>query len=143
VSVAQGMPTSGSERPPWLRARVRATRGFAAVERAVREKRLHTVCFSAACPNLGECWARGTATFMIGGDVCTRRCGFCDVTTGRPLRLDPGEPRRVAEGVAELGIEFAVITAWRATICPTGAPARWRRRSAPFGGAGRGPGSRS
>jgi lipoic acid synthetase len=80
------------------------------VKRTVTEKRLNTVCFSAACPNLNECWSRGTATFMIGGSRCTRRCAFCDVTTGRPDALDPHEPERVAEAVAALGLRFAVVT---------------------------------
>jgi lipoic acid synthetase len=76
----------------------------------VQDRQLHTVCQSAACPNLGECWARGTATFMIGGNVCTRRCGFCDVLTGGPAPLDPEEPEQVARAVAELGLRFAVVT---------------------------------
>jgi lipoic acid synthetase len=86
------------------------TPAFEAVQRAVRQHRLNTVCHSAACPNLGECWARGTATFMIGGNLCTRRCGFCDVPTGRPAPLDADEPERVARAVEELGLGFAVIT---------------------------------
>jgi len=98
------------EKPPWLRVRVRMTPAFEAVQRAVREHRLHTVCASAACPNLGECWARGTATFMIGGNLCTRSCGFCDVPTGRPAPLDEGEPERVAQAIQQLGLAFAVIT---------------------------------
>jgi lipoic acid synthetase len=98
------------EKPPWLRVRVRMTPAFEAVQRAVHEQRLHTVCASAACPNLGECWARGTATFMIGGNLCTRSCGFCDVPTGRPAPLDAGEPERVALAVEQLGLAFAVIT---------------------------------
>ena len=98
------------EKPPWLRVRVRMTPAFEAVQRTVREHRLHTVCASAACPNLGECWARGTATFMIGGNLCTRRCGFCDVPTGRPAPLDADEPERVAQAVEQLGLAFAVIT---------------------------------
>ena len=98
------------EKPAWLRVRVRMTPAFEAVQRTVRENRLHTVCDSAACPNLGECWARGTATFMIGGNLCTRRCGFCDVPTGRPAPLDEDEPERVAKAVEQLGLGFAVIT---------------------------------
>jgi lipoic acid synthetase len=98
------------DRPPWLKARYRATPELDAMRRLVAEQRLHTVCFSAACPNLGECWGRGTATFMIGGSRCTRRCGFCDVATARPDPLDPDEPRRVAEAVARLGLRFAVVT---------------------------------
>ncbi len=97
-------------RPPWIRARLRITPAFEAVHRTVREQGLNTVCFSAACPNLGECWARGTATFMIGGRLCTRRCGFCDVATGRPKALDPREPERVARAVEALGLTFAVVT---------------------------------
>ncbi len=97
-------------RPPWLRVRVAATPDFEKVDRLVREQRVHTVCASASCPNLGECWARGTATFMIGGNHCTRRCGFCDVTTARPEALDPLEPVRVAEAVRQLGLQFAVVT---------------------------------
>jgi lipoic acid synthetase len=81
------------------------------VQGLVDELQLHTVCQSAACPNLPECWSRGTATFMLGGSTCTRRCGFCDVATGRPLALDPQEPVRVADAIAALGLRFAVITA--------------------------------
>jgi lipoic acid synthetase len=104
------VPLRVEERPPWLKARYRATPELEAMRRLVAEQRLHTVCFSAACPNLGECWGRGTATFMIGGSRCTRRCGFCDVATARPDPLDPGEPARVAEAVARLGLRFAVVT---------------------------------
>ena len=98
-------------RPPWLRVRYRTTPELEAVRDTVTTKQLNTVCFSAACPNLGECWSRGTATFMIGGNACTRRCGFCDVATARPAALDPQEPTQVAEAVAQLGLRFAVITA--------------------------------
>jgi len=103
-------PVERSGRPDWLKVRVRATPELEQVKRIVAERRLHTVCFSAACPNLSECWSRGTATFMIGGSRCTRRCAFCDVTTGRPDALDPEEPARVAEAVAALRLRFAVIT---------------------------------
>jgi lipoic acid synthetase len=103
-------PVERSGRPDWLRVRVRSTPELEQVRRTVVEKRLHTVCFSAACPNLNECWSRGTATFMIGGSRCTRRCGFCDVATARPDALDPEEPERVAEAVAALGLRFAVVT---------------------------------
>ena len=104
------IPVDRKERPPWLRVRVHATPEFERVRRTLAEQKLHTVCYSASCPNLGECWARGTATFMIGGSRCTRRCGFCDVETGRPDDLDPEEPERVARAVSELGLGFAVIT---------------------------------
>lgn len=101
----------GVRRPPWLRVRFRQTPELERVQSLVRDLRLHTVCQSAACPNLSECWSHGTATVMIGGNLCTRRCGFCDVATGRPEPLDPGEPHRVAEAIAALGLRFAVITA--------------------------------
>jgi lipoyl synthase len=104
------IPGDRGMRPDWLRVRLRPSAELERVQRLVREQGLHTVCASASCPNLGECWARGTATFMIGGERCTRRCGFCDVMTGRPAPLDPAEPARVAEAVAALGLRFAVVT---------------------------------
>jgi lipoic acid synthetase len=103
-------PLDRSGRPGWLKVRVRATPELDAVKRTVRERGLNTVCFSAACPNLNECWSRGTATFMIGGSRCTRRGGFCDVKTARPDALDASEPQRVAEAVEKLGLRFAVVT---------------------------------
>jgi lipoic acid synthetase len=99
------------DRPSWLRIRFQPTPELERVQGLVRELRLHTVCQSAACPNLGECWSHGTATFMLGGNVCTRSCGFCDVRTGRPGALDAREPERVAQAVAALGLRFAVVTA--------------------------------
>ena len=110
-------------RPAWLKVRLRMTPQFEAVARTVHEQNLRTVCLSATCPNLGECWARGTATFMIGGNHCTRRCGFCDVTTARPAPLDPLEPERVAKAVAALGLGFAVITAVARDDLPDGGAA--------------------
>lgn len=99
------------ERPPWLRVRYRQTPELERLRELVAARQLNTVCQSAACPNLPECWSRGTATFMLGGNHCTRRCGFCDVQTGRPQPLDPNEPGRVADAIAELGLRFAVVTA--------------------------------
>jgi lipoic acid synthetase len=98
-------------RPSWLRVRYRETPELGRLRALARDLELNTVCHSAACPNLPECWGRHTATFMIGGNVCTRRCGFCDVSTGRPDALDADEPRRVAEAIRSLGLRFAVITA--------------------------------
>ena len=98
------------ERPVWLRARAPVGENYRELKHLVDELRLHTVCESAACPNVGDCWNRRTATFMILGNVCTRRCGFCAVQKGAPLPVDYDEPRRVAEACAALGLKYAVIT---------------------------------
>jgi lipoic acid synthetase len=97
-------------RPAWLRAPAPVGEHYTNLKRLVEDLKLHTVCESAACPNIGDCWNRRTATFMILGNVCTRRCGFCAVQKGGPLPVDLDEPRRVAEAVAVLGLKFAVIT---------------------------------
>jgi lipoic acid synthetase len=99
-----------SKRPEWLRAPAPAGENYQDIKQLVGRLRLHTVCESAACPNVGECWNHRTATFMILGNVCTRRCGFCAVEKGAPLPVDYDEPRRVAEAVAAMGLQFAVIT---------------------------------
>ena len=98
------------ERPTWLRARAPVGENYHQLKRLVTDLQLHTVCESAACPNTGECWNHGTATFMILGNVCTRRCGFCNVQKGPPLTVDYDEPRRVAEACAVLGLKYAVVT---------------------------------
>ena len=98
-------------RPAWIKARAPQGEGYERLRDLMRGLDLHTVCEEAHCPNLGECWGRGTATFMILGDVCTRACGFCAVKTGLPGRPpDPAEPERVAEAVARMGLRHAVIT---------------------------------
>ena len=97
-------------RPSWLKARAPVGENYYELKRLVQDMNLHTVCESAACPNIGECWNRRAATFMILGNVCTRRCGFCAVQKGAPLAVDYDEPRRVAEACAVLGLKFAVIT---------------------------------
>ncbi len=97
-------------KPPWLRARLPGGPGYSAVRDLVEGNGLHTVCQSAQCPNLGECWSRGTATVMILGNICTRSCGFCAVQTGRPTELDLGEPARVADAVARMGLRHVVLT---------------------------------
>ena len=97
-------------RPGWLKAPAPVGDNYRDLKRLVEELRLHTVCESAACPNIGDCWNRRTATVMILGNVCTRRCGFCAVQKGAPLAVDYDEPRRVAEACAALGLKFAVIT---------------------------------
>jgi lipoic acid synthetase len=98
------------ERPKWLRAPAPAGENYRELKTLIERLRLHTVCESAACPNVGECWNRRTATFMILGNVCTRRCGFCAVQKGAPLPVDYDEPERVAEAVEAMGLKFAVIT---------------------------------
>lgn len=98
------------ERPRWLRAPAPAGENYQELKGLVRELKLHTVCESAGCPNVGECWNRRTATFMILGNVCTRRCGFCAVQKGPPMQVDYDEPRRVAEACAALGLRYAVVT---------------------------------
>jgi lipoic acid synthetase len=125
LPVVDSPPRRRHERPPWLRVRYREDPELAALQGLVRELDLHTVCESAACPNLPECWARGTATFMIGGNVCTRRCGFCDVQTGRPAALDAGEPERVAAAIARLRLRFAVVTAVARDDVPDGGAAHF------------------
>ena len=99
-----------TERPRWLRAPAPAGENYRDLKGLIERLRLHTVCESAACPNVGECWNQRTATFMMLGNVCTRRCGFCAVEKGAPLPVDYDEPRRVAEAVAAMGLRFAVIT---------------------------------
>ncbi len=101
---------STPKRPDWLRAPAPAGENYHDLKGLIGRLRLHTVCESAACPNVGECWNHRTATFMILGNVCTRRCGFCAVEKGAPLPVDYDEPQRVAEAVAAMGLKFAVIT---------------------------------
>lgn len=98
------------KKPDWLRAKLPGGTGYQRLRAMVDEHNLHTVCESAKCPNMGECWARGTATLMILGDVCTRSCGFCHIKTGRPPVLDTDEPRRVGEAAALMRLKHIVIT---------------------------------
>ncbi len=104
------LKATGRRLPIWIKGRVAAGGGYDHIRSLVDDKRLHTVCEEAQCPNLGECWTRGTATFMILGDTCTRSCGFCAVKTGRPPELDLDEPRRVADSVRAMKLRHAVIT---------------------------------
>jgi len=97
-------------RPDWLKVRAPSGETYENLKRLMRVKTLHTVCEEALCPNIGECWGRGTATFLMMGDVCTRSCGFCDIKTGRPAPLDWDEPRRVAEAVRAMSLHHVVIT---------------------------------
>lgn len=107
----EAAPGSRSRRlPPWFKVKLHQGPEYQAIHRTMDELHLHTVCEEARCPNVWECWNVRTATFMILGDICTRRCGYCAVTTGRPIGLDRDEPRRVAEAVRALGLKHAVIT---------------------------------
>jgi lipoic acid synthetase len=103
-------PRIPSPKPSWLKARAPVGENFHNLKKLARGLGLHTVCESAQCPNIGECWDHHTATFMLLGDICTRRCGFCAVPKGRPEAIDWDEPRRVAEAVATLGLRHAVVT---------------------------------
>ena len=96
--------------PDWLKVPAPGSPGYIHLKNLVRDQQLHTVCEEAHCPNIGECWGRGTATFMILGDICTRRCHYCAVTTGRPTGIDLQEPARLAETVATMGLGYCVIT---------------------------------
>ena len=97
-------------KPPWIRVRAPSSPRFYEIKKILREHHLHTVCEEASCPNIGECFGKGTATFMIMGDICTRRCPFCDVGHGRPLPLDTEEPANLAETIAALKLAYVVIT---------------------------------
>ena len=98
------------KKPDWIRVRAPVSRGYAATRDIVRANGLHTVCEEAGCPNIGECWDKKHATFMIMGDTCTRACAFCNVKTGLPAALDPREPAHVAEAIAKLGLAHVVVT---------------------------------
>lgn len=106
----ESVPTARAPKPNWLRAKAPMGEGYHDLKKLARGLDLHTVCESAQCPNIGECWNHRTATFMLLGDLCTRRCGFCAVPKGRPKPIDFDEPKRVAEAVARLGLKFAVVT---------------------------------
>ncbi|MGU7842939.1 lipoyl synthase [Burkholderia sp. AW33-5] len=110
VKIVATEPADMPRKPEWIRAAFPGSREVMALKKILREQKLHTVCEEAGCPNLGECFAHGTATFMIMGDICTRRCPFCDVGHGRPLPLDPDEPARLAETIAAMRLKYVVIT---------------------------------
>ena len=105
----EGAPGS-RRRPPWIRVRAPTGEAYRELKRLMRTQALHTVCEEAHCPNIGECWAHRTATFLILGDTCTRNCRFCNVATGRPAPPDPDEPERVAQAVQAMGLKHVVIT---------------------------------
>ncbi|MBI2766978.1 MAG: lipoyl synthase [Chloroflexi bacterium] len=124
-------------KPPWLKVRFPAGPNYERLRGLMRDQALHTVCEEARCPNIGDCWNRGTATFMILGDTCTRSCGFCAVATGRPGAIDHGEPARVALAIQRMGLRHAVITSVNRDDTPDGGAGifaetiRWTRRLNP------------
>ena len=98
------------KKPDWLKISIKTNERYTQTKQIVDSHRLHTICSSGRCPNLGECWGKGTATFMIGGNICTRSCKFCNTQTGKPLPLDPEEPLHVAESIRLMKLSHAVIT---------------------------------
>lgn len=114
-------------KPEWLKINIGANERYTETKRIVDSHCLHTICSSGRCPNMGECWGRGTATFMIGGDICTRSCKFCNTSSGRPRPLDTDEPAHVAESVALMHLEHAVITSVDRDDLPDLGTAHWVR----------------
>ena len=114
-------------KPEWLKISIASNERYAETKRIVESHCLHTICSSGRCPNMGECWGRGTATFMIGGDICTRCCKFCNTQTGKPLPLDEGEPLHVAESVRLMKLSHAVITSVDRDDLPDLGAAHWAR----------------
>lgn len=117
--------TDRVKKPEWLKINIAANERYTETKHIVESHCLHTICSSGRCPNMGECWGRGTATFMIGGDVCTRSCKFCNTKTGRPLPLDPQEPVHVAESIALMKLSHAVITSVDRDDLPDLGAAHW------------------
>ncbi|SHI43689.1 lipoyl synthase [Bacteroides stercorirosoris] len=114
-------------KPEWLKISIGANERYTETKRIVDSHCLHTICSSGRCPNMGECWGKGTATFMIGGDICTRCCKFCNTRTGRPLPLDPEEPTHVAESISLMKLSHAVITSVDRDDLPDLGAAHWAR----------------
>lgn len=112
-------------KPDWLKIRLGGNEQFTRTKSIVESHCLHTICTSGRCPNMGECWSRGTATFMIGGDICTRSCRFCNTKSGKPLPLDPQEPQRVAESIRLMELTHAVITSVDRDDLPDMGAAHW------------------
>ena len=114
-------------RPEWLKISIGANERYTETKRIVENHCLHTICSSGRCPNMGECWGKGTATFMIGGDICTRSCKFCNTQTGRPLPLDADEPTHVAESIALMKLSHAVVTSVDRDDLPDLGAGHWAR----------------
>ena len=114
-----------NKKPPWLKVKLPTGKAYTHVKGIVQKNNLHTICQSGNCPNMGECWGAGTATFMILGNICTRSCGFCSVATGRPLPVDLDEPKRVAESVRLMNVKHCVITSVDRDELPDGGSIIW------------------
>ncbi len=114
-------------KPEWLKIKFESNDKFVQVNNIVKQNNLHTICSSGRCPNLSECWNKGTATLMIGGDICTRSCKFCNTITGMPLPLDPNEPARVAESIRLMKLKHAVITSVDRDDLPDGGAIHWAK----------------
>jgi len=125
LPVLSTTPASGGPKPAWLKVRAPGGPSYRRLKAELREWNLHTVCEEARCPNIGECWEDATATFMILGDVCTRNCGYCAVAHGRPTWEDRGEPERIGRAVADLGLEYVVITSVNRDDLADGGAAHW------------------
>jgi lipoic acid synthetase len=123
--VSSDPPATHVRKPSWLKMKMPAGQGYSALKRLVQSHQLHTVCESAKCPNMGECWNAGTATLMILGDVCTRSCGFCHIATGKPGALDLDEPVRVGDAVRIMNLGHVVITSVNRDELPDGGAAIW------------------
>jgi lipoic acid synthetase len=120
-----GAPASGTRKPSWLKVRLQAGPNYAELKDIMRGRSLHTVCEEAMCPNIAECWEEREATFLILGDKCTRRCGFCDVMTARPDPVDEDEPLRIADAVRAMGLRFVVVTGVARDDLPDGGARIW------------------
>ncbi|NDV96283.1 lipoyl synthase [Dysgonomonas sp. 521] len=113
------------KKPDWLKIKLGGNDNFSQTKHIVESHKLHTICSSGRCPNMGECWGRGTATFMIGGDICTRSCKFCNTKTGKPFPLDPGEPANVADSIRLMKLKHAVITSVDRDDLPDQGASHW------------------
>lgn len=125
VTNGPGVNVAGSRKPPWLKVPLASGPNYTELRRLMRSERLHTVCEEAMCPNIGECWEQREATFLLLGDRCTRRCGFCDVMTAKPDPVDHDEPARIAETVRAMGLRYVVITGVARDDLPDGGASVW------------------
>src|SRR5437870_13895825 len=124
-SVGCAQTAAPSRRPEWLRVKARTGPNYRDLKHLMRSQSLHTVCEEAGCPNIFECWEDREATFLILGDRCTRRCGFCDVMTAKPFDVDEGEPHRIAETVKAMGLRYVVLTGVARDDLPDGGASSW------------------